>query len=264
MALNAHQAVRIFVVDDHPIYTTLLADIIGADPAFVAAGTAPSAQSAIEALQHTPVDIVLLDLMLPDFSGIEMLSYLRTQHRDARIVVFSGLGTDEAIEMAYSFGAHAYIEKSAQIEDLCDMLKEVAIGKFPMTPRVSRVLRETVRRKSAVKPLSAVDIGILRRLASGEEVKSIATATGISASGIYKARARIGQRIGAKTEPDFIRLAGRLGLLPTFLPEYGSQLQAPPKLSPVPLVGTEGGDGLKSENEIFHGGDRLRSTPPPV
>jgi DNA-binding NarL/FixJ family response regulator len=93
---------------------------------------------------------------------------------------------------------------------------------------VSRVLRETVRRKSAVKPLSVLDIGILRRLASGEEVKAIAAATGISASGVYKARARIGQRIGAKNEPDFVRLAGRLGLLSSFVPEAPPQLQATP------------------------------------
>jgi DNA-binding NarL/FixJ family response regulator len=216
--MNAKQAprpIRLFVVDDHPLFTSLLSEIVADDPSLQIVGTAQSANAAIEGLRHVEADIVVLDLMLPDRSGIEVIEVLRREHPTQKIVVCSGVGTPEAIEMAYSLGAHAFIEKTADVEEFLATLAGVAAGESPMTPRIGRILRDLVRRKAVTKPLSTDDITILRMLARHEPAKDIATQLGLSVSAVYKARERISERIGASTPKDLHLMAARLGLLTT-------------------------------------------------
>lgn len=207
--------IRLFVVDDHPLFTSLLSEIVADDPSLQIVGTAQSANAAIEALRRTEADIVVLDLMLPDRSGIEVIEILRQEHPAQKIVVCSGVGTPEAIELAYSLGAHAFIEKTANVEEFLATLAGVAAGESPMTPRIGRILRDLVRRKAVTKPLSPDDLTILRMLARHEPAKDIATQLGLSVSAVYKARERIAERLGAGSPKDLHLMAARLGLLTT-------------------------------------------------
>jgi DNA-binding NarL/FixJ family response regulator len=216
--MNAKTAacpIRLFVVDDHPLFTSLLSEIVADDPSLRIVGTAQSANGAIEALRHTEADIVVLDLMLPDRSGIEVIEVLRREQPDQKIVVCSGVGTPEAIELAYSLGAHAFIEKTANVEEFLATLTGVAAGESPMTPRIGRILRDLVRRKAVTKPLSPDDLTILRMLARHEPAKDIAAQLGLSVSAVYKARERIAERLGASSPKDLHLMAARLGLLTT-------------------------------------------------
>jgi DNA-binding NarL/FixJ family response regulator len=226
--------VRLFVVDDHPLFTSLLSEIVADDQDLKIVGTAQSAKAAIDALRETESDIVVLDLMLPDMSGIEVIEVLRRENLANKIVVCSGVGTQEAIEMAYSLGAHAFIEKTSNVQEFISTLKGVAAGESPMTPRVSRILRELVRRKAVTKPLCPDDIGILRMLARHETIKTIAAEMGLSSSAVYKARERIAERIGATGPRDLYLMAARLGLLTT----DGGELQERPFPEPPTETGS--------------------------
>jgi DNA-binding NarL/FixJ family response regulator len=125
----------------------------------------------------------------------------------------SGLGTDKVILEAYAQGVSAFVEKSMAVEELFSTLRSVVAGNFPLNSRMSGLLRDFVRQRKAFKPLAAGDMLILRRLATGQALKEIADELGISASGAYKARARIKSRMNIKGGAGIFHVAMSLGLV---------------------------------------------------
>ncbi len=189
-------ALRIFLVDDHPVFAQMLAEVLNQSGDFVVVGSAGDGRTALAMLAELEVDVLLLDLMLPVISGLEVLAQLRQKRSAVRTVVLSGVASDESIATAFVLGACAVVEKSAEVNELFDALRTVARGGFPMNSRVSGVLRTVVRQRTAGKELAQSDLLILRRLELHYTVKKIADELGLSASAVYKARTRIRHRMG--------------------------------------------------------------------
>lgn len=206
--------VRIFVVDDHPIFSDVIAEVLNDAPDFIVVGTARDGESALALIENLQFDVLILDLVLPLMSGLELLEAIRARNPHLKTVICSGVATDEVIIAAFSSGVNAIMEKTSNVEELLQTLRAVARGEFPMSARLNEVLRAAVQQRLLTKPLSASDLQILRRLASGLGVKEVASELGISASGIYKARTRITARL-AIAKPNGLPLAAaRLGLVP--------------------------------------------------
>ena len=212
-ATEAKPPIRMFIVDDHPIFTEVLAEMLNRSGDFTVVGSASDGETALKRLAGLAVDIVILDLMLPGMGGLELLGALRTNRTEARLVICSGLGTDPVILEAYTQGVSAFVEKSMAVEELFSTLRAVAAGDFPLNERMSRVLRDFVRQRKSFKPLVAVDLLILRRLAMGLPLKEIADELGISTVGAKKARARIKSRMKIKGPAGFFQVAMSLGLV---------------------------------------------------
>lgn len=206
-------ATRVFLIDDHPLYSTVLTEILRDAGDFEMVGSATDGPAAIAFLREHPVDLVLVDLMLPGMSGIEVLETLRDLKLPVKAVVFSGLGTDESIAATFSLGVCAYVEKSVEVKELLETLRAVARGEFPLNARMSDVLRGMVRQRTRAKPLAAPDLMILKRLATHTSAKEIAAEMGLSLSGVYKARARLAARLGTDNWEGFATAAGSYGLI---------------------------------------------------
>jgi DNA-binding NarL/FixJ family response regulator len=205
--------IRIFILDDHGLFTTVLVQILARSGDFNVVGTASNGTEALEKLAVVEAELVLVDLILPGMSGIEFIQALRARGSRVKIVVCSGVTTDRALETALALGALAFVEKSASVEELLVSLRAVAKGEFPMSPRVAAALRKIVQRRNGRKPLASGDLEILRRLARGEGTKQIAAEANLSLSAIYKARRRIAERTGAVDHWDLRSVALGLGLL---------------------------------------------------
>ena len=201
------------MVDDHPIFAQVLAELLNQSGDFVVVGSAGDGRTALAMLAGLKVDVLLLDLMLPGISGLEVLDQLRQKRSAVRTVVYSGVASDESIAAAFAFGACAVVEKSAEVNELFDALRTVARGGFPMNSRMSGVLRAVVRQRTAGKELGLSDLLILRRLALHNTAKEIADELGLSASAVYKARKRIMHRMGLTERGGFLGAASRLGLI---------------------------------------------------
>lgn len=225
--------IRVHVVDDHTLFTTVLANILNDSEHFVAAGTSNDAESALVALRAAPVDVLLLDLQLPRMSGIELLQVVQQESLAGRTVVCSGVTTDEAIEAAFAAGAHCFVEKTSGIADLLETLRRVAQGETPLSERAAGVLRQMARRRSGLKPLAEQDIAILRRLAMPMSPSQIATELGLSLSGVYKARRRIRARTGAIDDRVLFAMAAQLGLAGTGVEPRWSVGTSAPQNDPV-------------------------------
>lgn len=220
---------RVFVVDDHPIFSDVLAELLNQSGDFAVVGSASSGEEALARLEALPVDILLLDLMLPGISGLEVLERLRGRDGVMRTVVYSGMATDESIAAAFAQGVSAFIEKSAGVEELLASLRAVVRGEFPMNARMSGVLRAVVRQRMARKDLAASDLLILRRLALRHTAKEIADELGMSASAVYKARTRIATRMGLSGRAGFYSAAASLGLVQATPELAASVVITPPR-----------------------------------
>lgn len=220
--------VRIFVVDDHPIFSDVIAEVLNDAPDFTVVGTARDGESALALIENLQFDVLILDLVLPSMSGLEVLEAVRARNAQVKTVICSGVATDEVVIAAFSSGVNAIMEKTSNVEELLQTLRAVARGEFPMSARLNEVLRAAVQQRLLTKPLSAFDLQILRRLANGLEVKEVASELGISASGIYKARTRIAARLAISKPNGLSQAAARLGLVPR-VPEYDGRSLVHPR-----------------------------------
>lgn len=205
--------VRVFVVDDHPIITAVLTDLLQQSEDFEVVGSADTGEEALARLATLPVDILLLDLLLPGISGLELLQRLPKGSAAPRTVIYTGSGTDDSIAAAFAHGVSAFLEKSASVEELLASLRAVVRGEFPLNSRLSGVLRTLVRQQQPRRELGALDLQVLRKLALHHSTKEIAHELGLSTSGVYKARTRITTRLGLAEHTDFRSAAANLGLL---------------------------------------------------
>lgn len=121
---------RLFVVDDDAGIRTLLEVAVSLDPRFALAGTAATAADTLAFLRETwanhPVDVVLLDVTLPDADGIEALMSIRETAPGARIALFTGWSDNETLARARRAGADAFFPKDGDPQRLLDNLAELA------------------------------------------------------------------------------------------------------------------------------------------
>lgn len=212
MNTETQKPVRCFVVDDHPLFASVLTDVLKIDQGFHLVGVAHTGQEMLQQLRGNHVDLVVLDLQLPDISGIELIGVIRAERLANRIVICSGLTADECIEVAFALGVDAYVQKTASIEELLDTLRATAEGRAPMSEHVLRVLRDMIRYQRSHASLKVRDYIVLIGLAEGKSPKVLAEELGLSASAIYKITYRLADRFGLKNQAEMHGLVSRLGL----------------------------------------------------
>lgn len=202
------------MVEDHPLLSDLLAEVLNRTGEFEVVGKATNAEEAQGILAAGEVDLLLLDLVLPGMSGLELLQGLRDRFPTLRTVVFSGVAKDESVRAAFGRGAVAYIDKSAGMDELLGSLRAVMRGEFSAEERWPEKPGAAAQPRRSRKDLAPIDLEILRRLAARQTAKAIAAELSISRSGIYKARARIVARLDLAGCGEIPEAAANLGLIP--------------------------------------------------
>jgi two-component system invasion response regulator UvrY len=204
---------KVVIVDDHPVFATLLGDLLKHRLGFAVAGMAQSGQEGLEICRKTQPDLVLVDMMMPEMSGLELIKHLRRRYPHLKLLAVSGMVTRELIHMAYVAGANAYFSKSRSIDELLGKLDAMSKGKSEMAPEEADALRWALRERRLRAEISAGDLQLLRLFSDEVPVKEIAQRTGRTPSAVYKAFKRIRQRLDAKTDRDLRAAAKELGLL---------------------------------------------------
>lgn len=205
---------RLLIVESQTLFASMLREILSVEPGFRIVGTAATAADAEAALEKSAVDVVMLDLALPDRGGLELIGRISARGATARIVVCSTTDDPAAIAMAFGLGAHGFVEKTGDLTELVDTLRKVARGDFCLTSRAATVLGEHARGAGDPGLLPPGDLAVLRRLALNEPVRAIAATSGLSTSCVYKVRQRIARVGGVRERRDFHTFAVRLGLVP--------------------------------------------------
>ena len=171
---------RLLVVDDHEIVRQGLVALIGRRPEFQVVAEASSVAEAIEMARRFRPDLVIMDVRLPDGSGIEACREIRAEFHETRVVILTSYPDEEAVLSAIVAGASGYLLKQVRGRDLVSALEAVGRGESLLDPAVTEKVLERVRRIATgvhvdeLAQLTSQEQKILMLVAEGKTNKEIA------------------------------------------------------------------------------------------
>jgi len=201
--------IRILSIDDHPLVREGTARIIQRQPDMLLVAEASSASEGTQKYREHLPDIVLMDLRLPDMSGIDALIAIRTEFPQARIIMVTTFEGDVEIHRALDAGAFGYILKSMPPQQLIDTIRSVHSGKKRISPEVAAHLAEHLSDEA----LTAREIDVLRHIAGGNRNRDIAEKLFISEDTVKGHIRHIMEKLGASDRTQAVAIAVRRGIV---------------------------------------------------
>jgi len=209
---------RIILADDHALVRAGIRLLIESIPDVEVAGEAGNGQEALELIERTSPDIALLDLAMPELSGLGVTERLGRDFPDVKVIILSMHQSPEFVMHALRSGADGYIVKDAATSELSAAIHAVARGESYLSPAVSRVvISNSLERADQPKPveeLTARQRQVLRLLVEGATMKEIAFTLGVSIKTVEAHRAQLMDRLKIHDVPGLVRYAMRTGLTP--------------------------------------------------
>jgi two-component system response regulator NreC len=209
-------AVRVLIVDDHAVVRAGLMLLVDAEDDLEAVGEAGSARDAILEARSLKPDVVLLDVVMPDRSGLEIIPQLLHENTEVKILVLSMQDEPRYVREAFEAGARGYVLKEAADAEVVSAIREVAQGGRYVHPELGArlIAAESEERKRAEgDPLSDREREVLRLLALGHTNQEIAKQLYISVRTAETHRAHIMQKLRLSSRAELVRYALDQGLL---------------------------------------------------
>lgn len=204
-------AIRILVVDDHPVVREGLIAMLGTQPDLAVVGEGGSGPEAVDAAVRLGPDVLLLDLELPGFDGVEVIRRLRGRQQSTRVVVLTAFDRDEQILGAIRAGAEGYLLKGAPREELFRAIRVVHQGGSLIAPVVASKLLRQVRDDPSA--LTAREGEVLRLLAEGRSNKAIGRSLFVSERTVKFHVSSILAKLGVANRTQAAAVARERGLL---------------------------------------------------
>jgi DNA-binding NarL/FixJ family response regulator len=201
--------IRVLSVDDHPLLREGVAAIIDNQPDMLLVGQASNGAEAIQKFREHQPDVTLMDLRLPDMSGIDVLIAIRTEFSEARIIMLTTFEGDVEIQRALQAGARGYMLKSMSPRDLVDGIRQVHSGKKRVSAEVAAYLTEHMGEES----LTGREIDVLRHIAGGNRNRDIAERLFISEETVKVHVKHIMEKLSASDRTQAVAIAVRRGII---------------------------------------------------
>lgn len=200
---------RALCVDDHAIFRQGVRQILLQHDRHAKLGEASTADEALRLAREAQWDIVILDLSLPDRSGLTLLTELKREHPALPVLVLSMHAEDEYALRALRAGAAGYVTKESAPEELVTAVQKVMRGGRYMTPALAeKVAFAAASPAAAEKPhlaLSQREFEVLRLIGAGKSLKEIAAQLSLSVKSVGTYRARLLEKMSMTSNADLIR-----------------------------------------------------------
>lgn len=200
---------RILLVDDHAIVREGFKRLFAEADGFTVVAEAATMQAALDAARATRPDIAVLDLSLGAGSGLALLPQLREAVAGIRCVMLSMHDDPGLVLRALESGAQGYVSKAVAAEELVGLLRAVAEGEIALSSDLASPSSSALRGAS----LTQRERDTLRGLLSDNPPKAIAADLGISDKTLYRHRANLMEKLGARNHGDLVRIVRERGLL---------------------------------------------------
>ncbi|MCC6854847.1 MAG: response regulator transcription factor [Microbacteriaceae bacterium] len=172
---------RVFLVDDHEIVRRGVADLINAEADLTVVGEASTVKQALSRIAATTPDVAVLDVRLPDGSGIDLCRDIRSAHPDVACLMLTAYDDDEASYTAVLAGAAGYVLKDIRGQGLLESIRRVANGEILVDPAVTkRVVARATTGADAAADLSLRERQVLDQIAAGLTNRQIAEHLGLA------------------------------------------------------------------------------------
>jgi DNA-binding NarL/FixJ family response regulator len=201
--------IRIFCVDDHPLLHEGIAAVISNQPDMSLVAEAFSGREATQKFRECRPDVTLLDLRLPDMSGIDTLIAIRTEFPEARIIILTTFEGDVDIQRALQAGARAYVLKSTPPKELVEAIRKVHSGKKPISTEIATQLAEHLSDEA----LTDREIQVLKHVAEGNRNREIAEKLFISEETVKVHIKHVMEKLGAADRTQAVSIGVRRGFI---------------------------------------------------
>jgi DNA-binding NarL/FixJ family response regulator len=201
--------IRILLADDHPLLRDGVSGLVADQPDMKLVAEASNGREAIDQFRKYRPDITLLDLQMPEISGIDAILAIRSDYPDARIIVLTTYTGDAQVLRALKAGAQAYLLKSALRRELLETIRAVHAGHRRIPPEVATQLAE----HAADEQLTSREIEVLRIIAAGNANKLVASELSITEETVKGHVKNILSKLGANDRTHAVTIAIKRGII---------------------------------------------------
>lgn len=210
----------IILADDHHLVRQGLRVLLETEPDFQVVGEAAEGQEAVQLVERLRPDVLILDLMMPDLRGLEIIRQVRQRSPRTRMVILSMVANKAYVLEALKNGAAGYVLKKSTAAELFRAVREVTAGRRYLSPPLSEDDIETLIKKAEASKtdpyelLTAREREVLQLIVEGYTNAEIAAQLVISPRTVEFHRANLRRKLGAHTRADLIRAALQRRILP--------------------------------------------------
>ena len=201
--------IRILIVDDHPLLREGIAALVGGQTDMTLVAECSNGREAVQAFRTHVPDVTLMDLQMPEMSGLDAISAIRGESPDARIIVLTTYSGDVQVMRALQAGARAYLLKNQVHKELLDTIRAVHAGKKMVSPEASYELAE----HATDDALTKAEIDVLRLIAAGNANKQIADQLSITEETVKGRVRNILSKLGANDRTHAVTIGLKRGII---------------------------------------------------
>jgi DNA-binding NarL/FixJ family response regulator len=205
--------IRVLIADDHLVVREGLTTILLSTGEFEIVGQAVNGQEAIDQAKKLRPDVVLIDVQMPQLSGIEATHLISQQIPTTRVVILSSFDQDEYVYRGIQAGAKGYLLKDGELDELLNVVRAAARGESLLPPRIATKLVDRIAVSPGQQSLTCREMEVLHSLAQGLRNKEIAAQLHITERTVKNHVANIIAKLGVKSRTEALSHALKEGLV---------------------------------------------------
>jgi len=226
MAQRPAEPIRVLLADDHAVVRQGIRDFLEEDPEIRVVAEASDGAEAWRLVAHHQPDVAVLDIRMPELSGIELTRRIKAQYPAIHVLILSAYDDEPYVFALLRAGADGYVLKTAQSSDLLRAVKHVYAGRSVLDPNIATKVIAGAIQPHAVEPLSDRELDVVRGVAKGWTNREIARQLAISDRTVQGHLANVFAKLHVSSRTEVVTVALQRGLI-TLDDTTPPQAQAP-------------------------------------